>query len=85
MALTFAWQSAWHSLLPLQVSVPLQVGGLTCAEHVPWHSPMHVAEPGMYEHVPLQVPLHIAPAATLHLPVHMPEHVPPENMPVHAA
>jgi hypothetical protein len=47
VALACAWQLAWHSALPLQLSEPVQVGGLTCAEQEPWHSPLQVAEPGV--------------------------------------
>ena len=38
------------------------LGRATSAEHIPWHSPWHVAVPGMYEHLPLHLPVHIAPA-----------------------
>ena len=85
VACACAWQSPWQVAVPLQLSVPVHVGLLTAAEQEPWHSPMHVAEPGVYEHVPLHMPLHEAPAATLQLPVHMALHVPPENIPVHIA
>ncbi len=69
----------WHSALAEQLSMPVHVGGVVMTEHEPWHSPMQVADPGVYEQVPLHMPLHIAPAATVHLPVHIPLQVPPEN------
>jgi len=40
------WHDAWQSALPLQSSVPVQVGGLAAAEHEPWHSPLQSALPG---------------------------------------
>ena len=84
-ALAFALQLPRHSALAIQLSDPVQRGGLASAEHEPWHSPEQAAMPGVYEQVPLHSPLHITAASAVHEPVHIPMHLPPLKFPMHFA
>jgi len=47
VALALPVQLARHEALAMQSRVPVHLGGLASAEHVPWHSPMQVAIAGM--------------------------------------
>jgi hypothetical protein len=69
-----AWQSELHCAAALHMSVPWQLGGLTAAEQLPWHVPVHMAIGCVYLQVPPQVPMHMAMPETAHWPMHIALH-----------
>jgi hypothetical protein len=47
LALALPEQLARHEALASQLSVPVQRGAVAMPVHMPWHSPLHIAIPGV--------------------------------------